>query len=140
MAIQKDYILRMIEMMAELIAGILGLIKKGQFQQAEASLDRAYNELLKEDSAFFNGIPLEKLTDTLIREHNYTHGHLEVLSELFFAQGELDFSQGKQQESLPYYERSLKLLEFILDESRTFSFDKDSRRAMLEQRLRELRN
>jgi hypothetical protein len=31
---QKDYILRMIEMLGEMIAGILGLIKKGEFEQA----------------------------------------------------------------------------------------------------------
>ena len=55
---QKDFILRMIEMLAELIAGILGLIKKGDFQKASQSLESAYQDLLKEDSTFFNKIPL----------------------------------------------------------------------------------
>ncbi len=39
---QKDFILRMIEMLAELVAGILGLIKKGDFQKASQSIDNAF--------------------------------------------------------------------------------------------------
>jgi hypothetical protein len=38
---QKDYILRMLEMLATLIAGILGLIKKGDLQQASHALENA---------------------------------------------------------------------------------------------------
>ena len=30
---QKDFILRMIEMLAKMVAGILGLIKKGEFKK-----------------------------------------------------------------------------------------------------------
>jgi hypothetical protein len=38
---QKDYILRMIEMMAELVAAVLGFIKKGNYQQASRALEKA---------------------------------------------------------------------------------------------------
>ena len=37
---QRDYILRMIEMIAELVAGILGLIKKGDLEKASDAIDR----------------------------------------------------------------------------------------------------
>ena len=57
MIYEKDYILRMIEMMGEFIAAILGLIKKGDYKQASESLDRAYHNLLKEDASFFQRIP-----------------------------------------------------------------------------------
>jgi len=123
---QKDFILRMIEMLAELVAGILGLIKKG--------------DLLKEDSTFFNKIPLNELTDNLIKEHNYTNGHLEILLELFYAQAELLFAQKNYSKSLGFYQKSLYLLEFIIKESQTFSFEKQSKISTLKNRIAELEN
>src|SRR5665648_903366 len=80
---QKDYILRMIEMLARLIAGILGLIKNGNYKQASDQLEIIYYDMLKEDASFFRAIPEEKLTQKLLQEHNYTNGHLEILAELF---------------------------------------------------------
>jgi hypothetical protein len=44
---QKDYILRMIEMLGDLIAGILGLIKKGEFEKAADKLENLYLGMLK---------------------------------------------------------------------------------------------
>jgi hypothetical protein len=79
---QKDYILRMIEMLGDLIAGILGLIKKGEFEKAKEKLENLYYGMLKEDSAFFRDIPENELTDRLLYQHNYNNGHLEVLAEL----------------------------------------------------------
>ncbi|TKG97451.1 hypothetical protein EYV94_03215 [Puteibacter caeruleilacunae] len=130
----------MIEMLAELVAGILRLIKKGDFQKASQSIDRAYEDLLKEDAGFFNNIPLSKLTDKLIQEHNFTNGHLEILSELFYTQAELSFAQNKQYESLEFYQKSLYLLEFVVKESQTFSFEKESKISTLKNRIAELSN
>lgn len=63
-------------MIGDLIAGIMGLIKKGDFQQASGQLQKIYYDVLKEDCAFFRSIPDEEMTDRLLREHNYTGGHL----------------------------------------------------------------
>ena len=46
---QKDYILRMIEMIGDLMAGILGLIRKGKFDQASQGLSDIYRHMLRED-------------------------------------------------------------------------------------------
>jgi len=137
---QRDFILRMIEMLAELVAGILGLIKKGDFQKASQSIDNAYQDLLKQDAGFFNKIPLNKLTDSLIQEHNFTNGHIEILSELFYTQAELSFVQQKYCESLEFYQKSFFLLEFVIKESQTFSFEKQSKISTLKNRIAELEN
>ena len=118
---QKDYILRMIEMIGDLIAALLGLIKKGDLDQAEKILERGYIELLRREAAFFQSIPKEKLTTTLIGEHNYENGHLAVLAELFFAEATLNEAQHKLPYSLVCYEKSLTLLEFLEDEDKTWS-------------------
>ena len=137
---QRDFILRMIEMLAELVAGILGLIRKGDFQKASQSIDNAYQDLFKQDAGYFNEIPLNKLTESLIQEHNYTNGHLEILSELFYAQAELSDVQGNQIESLSFYEKSLRLLDFVNNESKSYSFEKQTKISALQNRIAQLKS
>jgi hypothetical protein len=132
---QKDYILRMVEMIGDLIAAILGLIKKGDLQEAEKILERGYYELLRRDASFFQLIPKEQLTDKLLGEHHYTNGHLEVLSELFFAEATLSEAQKKLNNSRIYYEKSLVLLEFLEQEDKTWSAKREERKIMLKERI-----
>ena len=82
--------------MGILIAGILGLVRKGKFEQASDELGKIYYDMLKEDSAFFRSIPSGDLTERLLKDHNYTNGHLEILAELFNAEAELQLAKGKQ--------------------------------------------
>lgn len=124
---QKDYILRMIEMIADLIAGILGLIKKGDLDKASATLENSYQDFLKEDASYFRKIPLSKLTDKLLQEHNYTHGHLEILAELFYAEGELAKAKLNKMKAKEFYQKSLKLYEFVIANSNAFSFEKQGK-------------
>jgi len=55
----------MTEMLAEMIASILGLIKKGEIRQASERLDRIYYDMLRQDAAYFRAIPEDRLTLTL---------------------------------------------------------------------------
>jgi tetratricopeptide (TPR) repeat protein len=132
--LQRDYILRMIEMIGELITGVLGLIRKGDFQKASAKLENAYSDFLREDAGFFQNIPTKKLTQTLLQKHNYSHGHLEILSELFYAQAELYTAEGKADEAREFYEKSLVLLEFVMKEEKVFSFEKEARINLLQEK------
>jgi len=136
---QKDFILRMIEMLGELVAGILGLIKKGEFPKASEALENAYYDFLKEDAAFFRKIPKEKLTDELIGEHNYTNGHLEILAELFYTEAELLYAEQKLADSKIYYEKALLLFEFIEMKTETFSLDKKLKMTAIQNRILELK-
>jgi len=135
---QKDYILRIIEMLGELIAGIIGLIKKGEYKQATEKLDDLYWGMLKEDSAFFRDIPTDELTDRLLHEHNYTNGHLEILAELFNAEGELRLAQDDKPGSLEYFSRSLRLLEFIDKEYKTYDKERIDKMAAIRERINTL--
>ncbi|GAO31035.1 hypothetical protein [Geofilum rubicundum] len=130
----------MIEMLAELVAGILGLIRKGDYKRASQSIDHAYQDLLKQDAGFFDKIPLNQLTDSLVQEHNYTNGHLEILSELIYSQAELFYAQKNYNKSLEYYQKSRFLLEFIIKDTQSFSIEKQSRLSYLENRMAELEN
>jgi hypothetical protein len=121
---QKDYILRMIELIMKFIGEVLGLIDKGELHKAAKELEEGYHIFLKEDAVFFRHIPEEKLTQVLLEEHNYTNGHLEMLAELFNAEAVLDLAQGGRQESLEYSRKALLLFEFVDKEQKTYSAER----------------
>ncbi len=123
-------------MLGDLIAGILGLIKKGEFEKAADKLENLYLGMLKEDSAFFRDIPIDELTDRLLHLHNYTNGHLEVLAELLNAEAELCLAQGNKTGSLEYSRRSLRLFEFIDAEYKTYSQDRIDKIAAIRNRIK----
>ena len=135
---QKDFIMRMIEMLGDLIAGILAKIKKGDFPQASQSLNNAYSDFLKQDASFFRNIPINELTGKLLLEHKFTTGHLEILSELFYAEAELFNAENRLTQSLEYYEKALLLYEFVDAESNSFSFKKQSKISYVRSRVEEL--
>lgn len=131
---QKDYILRMIEMIRELIMGILGLIKKGDLDIAGEKIDNLYYDFLKEDAAFFTSIPAEDLTKRLLQEHNYTHGHLEILAWLFDTEAELELARGNRKMSQEFSQKSLTLFEFIENEQKTYSLERTEKIEALKKR------
>ncbi|MCX6329056.1 MAG: hypothetical protein NTZ85_06010 [Bacteroidia bacterium] len=135
---QKDYILRMIEMIADLIAGILGRVKKGELKQASDELKRIYSDFLREDSSFFESIPEEELTDKLLQNHNYTNGHLEILAELFNAEAELRLAQSNITGSLEFSKKSLKIFEFLDNEQKTYSFERINKMEEIRKRIETL--
>jgi hypothetical protein len=128
----------MLEMLSDLIALILGLIKKGDIQQAGQRLERIYYDMLKQDAIFFRNIPEDRLTSTLLEQHNYTNGHLEVLAELFNAEAELQIAEGNKQRSLEYSRKSLLLFEFIDKEYKTFSFERNNKIDNIRERINRL--
>jgi len=132
---QKDYILRMIEMIAEVIARIIGLAKKGDSKQASKILENSYRDFLKEDASYFRKIPQNQLTTELLSKHNYTNGHLQILAELFFVEGELQFTNNNISSGLEYFEKSLSLFEFVEKESNEFSLSLEKKINILRYRL-----
>jgi hypothetical protein len=132
---QKDFILRIIEQLGRLIAGILGLIKKGEYDYAGEQLENLYYEMLQRDASFFTEIPETELTQRLLHDHNYTNGHLEILAELFNVEAELRLAKGYTQECLEYSGKSLKLFEFIDAEYKTYSPDRLNKIKTIRERI-----
>jgi hypothetical protein len=128
----------MIEMIRDLIMGILGLIKKGDLVKAGDEIDRLYQDFLREDSSFFLSIPAKDLTQKLLQEHNYTHGHLEILAWLLDTEAELNIARGDIKKSLELSQKSLILFEFIENEQKTYSFDKAGKIVAIKKRIESL--
>ena len=137
---QKDYILRMVEMLGDMLAAIFGLIRKGDYMKAGENLERVYNDMLKEDAAFFRSIPGDDLTHKLLEEHNYTNGHLEILAELFNAEAELAAAQDNPKACLEYSEKALLLFEFVDIHQKTLLMDRLDKMTLIRDRILRLRN
>jgi hypothetical protein len=133
--LQKDYILRMVEMLGDLIAGILGLIKKGDIQQAGEKIEKLYHDFLREDASFFRSLPDDQLTARLIKGLGYTNGHLEILAELFDVEAELALARGDTKTALEYSGKSLLLMVFIDKEYRTYSQDRINKMDRIRKRI-----
>ena len=132
---QRDYILRMIEMIGQFIMLVLGKMKKGDLKEAEQLLENGYRDFLKEDAAFFMHIPPEQLVDDLLGKHDYTNGHLEILSHLFYAQAEVFAASERTDESREFYRKSFILLEYVIKESASFSLEQHQRMAELKEKI-----
>ena len=135
---QRDYILRLIEQMINTLAVFFGLLKKEEFNKAGDLLSNAYYELLKEESAFFRGIPEEELTSELLERHNYTNDHLEIVAELFNAEAELCLAQGNKKDALIWTRKSLRLFRYIDKATKTYSRERIDKIEALERRISEL--
>ncbi len=140
MPVERDYILRVIEMMVQLIAAILGRVSAGKFDEAEQMLENAYQVLLREEASLLRSIPAERLIPELLEAHSYTHGQLEVLAELFLAQAQLHYARMLREESLGCYDRSIILFRYLETESRTLSFERLAKIQRIEGRIAELKD
>ncbi len=132
---QKDYILRMIEMMADLIRAVLALIGKRDLDKATHMVENAYVDFLKQEAAFFLSIPADSLTEKLLKEHHYTHGHLEVLAELMLLEADLYIASNKSEQASDYLKRAHGLFFYLLNHSGTYSPAHESRLADIEKKM-----
>jgi hypothetical protein len=137
---QKDYILRMIEMVGQLIAAILGKIRKGEYETAFRQLSNLYYDVLKEDAAYFRNIPEDELTTGLLKNHNYSNGHLEILAELFSAEAELSIAENQNTRAVTFLRKSLIIFEFIDSEQKIYSLERINKMEALRRKLEILRN
>lgn len=135
---QKDYILRMIEMLGDYIRAVMDLIAHGKLREAEDKLGEAFYTMLQRDSWFFQNIPVDRLTNTLIEEHNYTNNHLMILAELLYAEAELAYVKKINDRSLLLYQKSLALFEFVEEAYRTYSYERQERIGEIKRRIEEL--
>jgi hypothetical protein len=135
---QKDFVLRMIEMFGELLAGIMSLIRKGDYTRASEQIGRVYYDMLKEDASFFRSVSENDLTQSLLENNNYTNGHLEILAELFNAEAELSLAQGNRSGSLEFSRKSLILFEFVDANQKTYSLKRLNKIETVRQRIENL--
>ena len=130
MGIERDYIMRQLMMLFDVIQKIFNFRKKGQKEEAEEQIRYFYNYLKLETKIQEKSI--ESLLDYLVSEKKFTNNHLEMIAFVFKEQGELADNSAQK---LGFFRKAYFLLEKIDRESTSFSMDRHMKLAELKEYL-----
>ncbi len=126
MGIERDYLMRQLKMLFDVIQKILGHRKKGEESLAREQIDFFYKCLkIDEDVRLKN---IEELMNLLVDRKKLTNEHLEMVAIVLKEQGELSESA---EQKLDFYRKSYIILEKVERESTSFSMERQMRLAGL---------
>jgi hypothetical protein len=119
MGIEKDYLMRQLLMLFEVIQKILRYRKKGEKGKAEEEIRYFYQILKIEKNIRSMGI--KELLEFLELERNLTNEHIEMVAFVLKEQGELEEDSSRK---IDFFRKAYFLLEKVERESITFSMDR----------------
>lgn len=119
MGIERDYLMRQLKMLFDVIQKILGHRKKGEEGLAQEQINYFYKCLkIDEDVRSKN---IEELINLLVYRKKLTNEHLEMVAIVMKEQGELS---EKADQKLDFYRKSYFILKKIERESTSFSMER----------------
>ncbi len=126
MGIEKDYLMRQLFMLFEVINKILRFRKKGEKGKAIDEIKNFYECLKIDDDV--NSMSIKELVDLLETNKKLTNEHIEMIAFVLKEQGELSETIDKK---LDFFRKAYFLLEKVERESVTFSLDRQMKLAEL---------
>ena len=129
MGIEKDYLMRQLLMLFEVIHKILRWRKKGEKGKAHDEIKYFY-QILNIDTDV-RKLNIEELLRLLEREKKLTNEHIEMVAFVLKEQGELEEDASRK---LDFFRKSY-FLEKVERESITFSMDRQMKLAELREYL-----
>lgn len=126
MGIERDYLMRQLLMLFEVIQKILRWRKKGEKGKAEEEIRYFYQILKIEPDIRSMGI--EQLLEYLQKEKNLTNEHIEMVAFVLKEQGELEEDRKVK---IDFFRKAYFLLDKVERESITFSMDRQLKLAEL---------
>jgi 3-dehydroquinate synthetase len=130
MGIEKDYLMRQLMMLFEVISKILRYRKKGEKGKALDEINYFYKLLAIEAS--FHSMNIEQLLNFLENDKKLTNEHIEMVAFVLKEQGELS---EESQAKIDFFQKSYFLLDKVERESVTFSMDRQMKMAELREWL-----
>ncbi len=130
--IQKDYILRLIEEAAKVLAQIFKLKENRDFDSARKTLDKAYTEILKIDKFEILIRPTEKLITYLTLDLKLEPGKIEIISDFLAEDAFLETDLIVKKNLI---EKSLLLTNYVNEFDKTFSFERVAKVKQLKEML-----
>ena len=130
MGIEKDYLMRQLMMLFEVIGKIIRYRKKGENEEALDEIQYFYECLNIEKE--INSMSIENLLNLLEKEKKLTNEHIEMIAFVIKEQGEL--SETKETK-LDFFRKAYFLLDKVERESITFSMDRQMKMAELREYL-----
>ena len=130
MGIERDYLMRQLMMMFEVIEKIIRYRKKGEKRLAEEEIEYFYSSLNIEKE--INSMGIENLLKFLETEKKLTNEHMELIAYVLKEQGELS-ETGKNK--INFFRKSYFLLDKVERESITYSMERQMKIAELREYL-----
>ncbi len=136
--IRRDYILRMIDEMVKLIAALLGLLKKGEIEQAQKIYNEGILRALDMDEDTLLQIDLDKLVTIFEVKYGESYEGLETIATLLSRGGDIHLKSGDELRSKQCYFKSLEILNLVELKSDSFSLNRQAEMNKLNQLLHQL--
>ena len=130
MGIERDYLMRQMMMLFEVIQKIMNFRKKGQHKAAEEQIDYFYNYLTLERD--LPTMSIESLLAYLTVEKKLTNNHIEMIAYVLKEQGEL---AEESEQKLDFFRKAWFLFEKTERESTSFSMERQMKLAELREYL-----
>lgn len=110
--IRRDYFLRMMEEIIQMMVLVDTFRKDGQWEEASKVIDKGFNQLVKGGTQAVLQLPETELLARLFDGKPTVDGHykLSILVNLLKKAGDLAAEQNQLEQSLSYYFRGLSLL------------------------------
>ncbi len=119
MGVEKDYLMRQLMLLFEVIQKILRYRKKGEAEQAEEEIQRFYS-FLKIDEVI-EKLSIEELMELLETKKELGNEQIEMVAFVLKEQGEL--TQEKERK-INFFRKAYFLLSKVERESTSFSMDR----------------
>jgi len=132
--IQKDYIQRMTQQIAQIMAKLMGL----NIDESLEIIDQAYTEWLTIDRKFLDQLSKNQLLDVLVKEKKLNINHLEYIAELLAIEGELFFKNKQLPKSRDTLQKSLILFQHVDLAQQLFSFDRQNKLKRIQHLLQQI--
>ncbi len=130
MGIERDYLMRQLMMLFEVITRMIRFRKKGEKENAQKEIDYFYSCLKIDED--FRSMNIETLFNLLENVKKLTNEHIEMIAFVLKEQGELSENQ---EIKLDFFRKSYFLLDKVDRESITFSMDRQMKLAELREYL-----
>jgi phosphoglycolate phosphatase-like HAD superfamily hydrolase len=129
---ERDYILRMIEAFAKMLAAIVGFREKGELDKARALVEETYESMLKVESSEIKEYDHEQWNQFCSKR---SPEELEMLADLFKVEGEILLDAGKPEQATWLLAKALELLKLVEAQSGAFSLTRSDKINELEKTL-----
>ncbi len=119
----RDYIMRLVEEFARMLAAITGLKLEGKHDEALKKIDDAYNELLHIAPSMLMSLKSQEILKVLQDELNFESQQLRMAAELLYEQGQIYIELGDPVTAKNALAKSRVLIGFLMENDSTFAFD-----------------
>ena len=126
MGFERDFLMRQLMMLFDVIEKIIRYRKKGEKEKAEDEIEYFYSSLNIEPE--IKSMSIENLLKFLETEKKLTNEHIEMIAFVLKEQGELSESEENR---LNFFGKAYFLLDKVDRESFTFSMDRQMKMAEL---------